>query len=726
MPLLQRESPYSRTTIPGGYHDVPDADDAQTNIRYGRIPQRVPRRFKTLKKVELFHGNFVLDSAVPSKLLDMCGLRNEREFTHMRYSAATCDPNEFKDTGFTLRQLHYDPPRRTELFIVMTMYNEDEELFCRSMHGVIKNIAHLCKRDRSKTWGKDGWKKVVVCIVSDGRQKINSRTLSVIATMGAYQEGVAKNVVNGKPVTAHIYEYTTQKGRKSTSHRWFFNAFGPILQPNVCVLLDVGTMPGPTSIYHLWKAFDINSNVGGACGEIVALKGTYGQHLLNPLVAAQNFEYKMSNILDKPLESVFGYITVLPGAFSAYRYIALQNDEKGDGPLHKYFLGEKMHGAGADIFTANMYLAEDRILCWELVSKRGGSWILHYVKSAYAVTDVPDQVPELISQRRRWLNGSFFAAVHSTIHFHYIYRSSHTFLRKFWIHIEMFYQLYNLIFSWFALGNYYIAFIEDYISSLHYLNLVLNYFYLGLIIACFILSLGNRPQGAKWAYTSAFIGFALITVYMTASAFLLAYKGIESVAKSEGRVIQAADFFKNAIFRDIILSLAATLGLYITASLLFPWHMITSFLQYLLMAPSYIAVLNVYAFANVHDVSWGTKGDNTNEVEVAVPTTETDINAAYEDAIHVLSTKPPKADTKVDPATHQEDYYKTFRTNVLLVWTHLLAAVVVSATPTPGSGKSSQTVNGYLSFILFSVAGLALVRFVGSTTYLIVRLFAGE
>lgn len=75
---------------------------------------------------------------------------------------------------------------------MMTMYNEDEELFCRTMHGVIKNIAHLCKRDRSKIWGKEGWKKVVVCIVSDGRQKINSRTLSVIAAMGGYQEGIAK------------------------------------------------------------------------------------------------------------------------------------------------------------------------------------------------------------------------------------------------------------------------------------------------------------------------------------------------------------------------------------------------------------------------------------------------------------------------------------------------------------------------------------------------------
>lgn len=59
-------------------------------------------------------------------------------------------------------------------------------------------------------------------------------------------------------------------------------------------------------------------------------------------VAAQNFEYKISNILDKPLESVFGYITVLPGAFSAYRYIALQNDVNGEGPLQKYFLGEKL------------------------------------------------------------------------------------------------------------------------------------------------------------------------------------------------------------------------------------------------------------------------------------------------------------------------------------------------------------------------------------------------
>lgn len=81
------------------------------------------------------------------------------------------------------------------------------------------------------------------------------------------------------------------------------------------------------------------------------------------------------------------YITVLPGAFSAYRYIALQNNAKGEGPLKEYFKGETLHhSTDADLWTKNMYLAEDRILCWELVAKRGSAWLLHYQRSAYATT----------------------------------------------------------------------------------------------------------------------------------------------------------------------------------------------------------------------------------------------------------------------------------------------------------------------------------------------------
>lgn len=196
--------------------------------------------------------------------------------------------------------------------------------------------------------------------------------------------------------------------RKINSHRWFFQAICPILQPRVCILMDVGTRPGPHSIYKLWLPFNKYRDIGGACGEVRAMTGKGGMYLLNPLVAAQNFEYKISNILDKPLESLLGYIQVLPGAFSAYRYSAIQNDISGEGPLKKYFLGDTSSAAVSEgIFEANMYLAEDRILCYELVAKKNAQWRLYYVAGAYGETDVPFTVAEFISQRRRWLNGLF-------------------------------------------------------------------------------------------------------------------------------------------------------------------------------------------------------------------------------------------------------------------------------------------------------------------------------
>lgn len=79
---------------------------------------------------------------------------------------------------------------------------EDEVLFARTMRGVMANIAHLTERDRSPIWKDDGWKKVVVCIVVDGRKIFNPRTRAMLAALGVYQEGVAKNVVNGKPVVS--------------------------------------------------------------------------------------------------------------------------------------------------------------------------------------------------------------------------------------------------------------------------------------------------------------------------------------------------------------------------------------------------------------------------------------------------------------------------------------------------------------------------------------------
>ena len=425
--LKSYDSFQSQSTFTEDLYPKEEDEDHYGPAPMGRQERRRGARQAQMakKEVRLINGELILECKIPTILYSFLPRRDEIEFTHMRYTAVTCDPDDFTLKGYKLRQNIGNTMRDTELFICVTMYNEDEIDFTRTMHGVMRNISHFCSRSKSRTWGKDGWQKIVVCIVSDGRRKVHPRTLDALAAMGVYQDGIAKNLVNQKEVTAHVYEYTTQvsldadlkfkgaeKGivpcqmifclkeknqKKLNSHRWFFNAFGKALSPNVCILLDVGTKPGPTSLYHLWKAFDTDSNVAGACGEIKAGKGKGWLGLLNPLVASQNFEYKMSNILDKPLESVFGYITVLPGALSAYRYYALQNDATGHGPLSQYFKGETLHGQNADVFTANMYLAEDRILCWELVAKRDERWVLKYVKSATGETDVPGKSPHDLS-----------------------------------------------------------------------------------------------------------------------------------------------------------------------------------------------------------------------------------------------------------------------------------------------------------------------------------------
>ncbi|RYP47906.1 hypothetical protein DL768_006122 [Monosporascus sp. mg162] len=779
-PMLAQNDPYAQ-----GLPQQPYADDPrhQQQPQQPQQPAGGLRRFKTVKQVLLYRGNLVLDCPIPPKLLNQLPHGERDEFTHMRYTAATCDPNDFYDENFTLRQKLFSKPRHTELFIVITMYNEDDVLFARTMIGVLKNIEYMCARKESKTWGPDAWKKIVVCVVSDGRSKINPRTKALLAGMGVYQEGIAKQQVNGKDVTAHIYEYTTQVGlqikndvvqvipkkqsvqmlfclkeknqKKINSHRWFFQAFGRVLNPNICVLLDAGTRPGGNSIYQLWKAFDLEPMCAGACGEIKAMLGTGGRHLLNPLVATQNFEYKMSNILDKPLESAFGFISVLPGAFSAYRYIALQNDKNGQGPLEKYFKGETLHGAGAGVFTSNMYLAEDRILCFELVTKRNCHWILQYVKSATGETDVPDVVTELILQRRRWLNGSFFAAIYAIAHFYEFFRSDHSFLRKIMFFIEFIYQTVNMIFAWFAIGNFFLVFMiltnslgaENLLGNVGtVLGVVFQWFYAISLAACFVLSMGNRPAGSGRLYTAMVIFWSVIMAYLMFAAIFITVRAIQAETVNGFNI---SNIFNNQIFLTLIISMMSTYGLWLIASLLMfdPWHMITSFIQYLILTPTFINILNVYAFCNTHDISWGTKGDDKAEELPKVDTKdgkgktdlpdEGDLNDMYERELAVFSTKHvevKKEPTDTQKAEAQMDYYRWIRSLNVLIWMitnfGLIALVLSTAgldnlSPTASEEAETRRANTYMAVILWSVAVLSAFKFIGLCWFLVVRMFRG-
>ena len=179
--------------------------------------------------------------------------------------------------------------------------------------------------------------------------------------------------------------------------------------------------------------------------------------------------------------------------------------------------------------------------------------------------------------------------------------------------------------------------------------------------------------------------------------------------------------FGNTIFRNIVLSLSATYGLYIISSLLAlePWHMGGSSIRagvtpadvshvflavytagpklhqrlevcyrcsrnhpadFVACMPSRMcttwSVSVLVLVAIIHVQSWGTKGSdkvsddlgvvkssgaNKNEVTVDVPGEQKDINEVYEAELQVLARKPGKEVKVVNDDQKQEDYYKVSR-----------------------------------------------------------------
>lgn len=168
--------------------------------------------------------------------------------------------------------------------------------------------------------------------------------------------------------------------------------------------------------------------------------------------------------------------------------------------------------------------------------------------------------------------------------------------------------------------------------------------------------------------------------------------------------------------------------------------MFTCFIQYIVLTPTYINVLNIYAFCNTHDISWGTKGDDKAEklgvvnmkpggkVDVQIPQDDGDLNAMYDAELSKFAKKAPKEVRVVSEAEKHEDYYKGFRSMVVLAWIFCngaLAAVVLNAAGLQRvsvTDNSSQRATIYLGVVLWSVAGLSLFRFIGAMWFLVVRL----
>ena len=400
--------------------------------------------------------------------------------------------------------------------------------------------------------------------------------------------------------------------KKLNSHLWFLKGFCKTINPKYLMFLDAGTKPKEYGLYRLYEAMEKNCRIAGCCGEIVPIISW------NLIVLAQVVEYKFSHIFDKALESVTGYVSVLPGAFSAYRFKCVNEKTV----LDAYFKSQRQ---GLDLSDANMYLAEDRVLCLELIcqsnkveDKLDGTNILRYVKNSIAKTDVPKKLHELMAQRRRWINGSWFAMVHTIRNCERIKKSNHTCCRKFVFKLLMFYFLVTTMFNWVLVGAFYLAFSiglkritneeTNNGNKLQKLSTPFMILHVSLLLCIIVTSLGVKPIKIKNCYKSicvvyGFFTYAAIVLIATTSLY-----NKDDVFTNDPYILESS-----AVFLILLASMFLILIIFNCAYK----PIIVGIFPFIFMTVTYVNLFMIYAICNTHDFSWGNRPDKESNEEKA-------------------------------------------------------------------------------------------------------------
>ena len=239
-------------------------------------------------------------------------------------------------------------------------------------------------------------------------------------------------------------------------------------------------------------------------------------------------------------------------------------------------------------------IAEDRVLCLSLVAQTGKSYILKYFRDSKAQTDVPDTISGLMTQRRRWINGSWFALIDTVYHCSKICKSGHSKCRKIALSMQMLNYILNLIFNWFLEGLFCLAFCLTFFKNFEGQNAsiatVLIVFYIALLLAILIVSLSVNPNQIE-DFFKAIAGFYQVGIIILTLKFML-----------------AMDYSLYSPY-SIFSVLAATILAFVVVINCEIVTLAKGVLDYILLIPTYVNIFSIYSICNLHDCFWGNRPD---------------------------------------------------------------------------------------------------------------------
>ena len=580
------------------------------------------------------------------------------------------DPAEFDAYAFPthFQELGHKVP--CKVLICVTIYNEDSFELQETLKAICKNAEKM--QDAGIVSEAVG-----VVIIQDGLEKLHEKMAEFGKSMNLFNIDEIQR--DAPPNSLHCFAAELQYAKSPTefypkisvitgikqsnkgklnSHRWFFKCMCQHVNPKYCVLIDCGTIPQDDAIYWLVDEMENYDNVGGVCGEIRVLDPKYCYFI----ETAQDIEYRVSHIMDKSLESLFGFVTVLPGAFSGYRWKYLNGE-----PLDEHYFYAIRPDAKVNCFFANMFLAEDRVLGAALLLRAFHGVILSFVEKSIAYTDCPRTFATIMQQRRRWINGSWFALLFTFRMFLGLKDTSHGTLRKLGLIVFMTYNFVNTFIAYFAPAIFYMyihiifetTFGEN--KDVEGAAVTFKVVYGLVVFLNIVTSLGNKPTSYPNLYIFCASMLGLIILFAL---------GLTVFQMYNGEITAIVIFF--------------VLGL--VACLLFcAWihgqfkPLARGILQYVFMIPCYINVYLIYAFCNIDDVTWGLRND--------------------------------KESHNVANIDNKKEEFRVFRTKFISAWILLNIAFIGFFTAIQDTGEY------YIVVMTFTTSGLIIIKTMGSILY---------
>ncbi|CAD8108822.1 unnamed protein product [Paramecium sonneborni] len=482
-------------------------------------------------------------------------------------------------------------------------------------------------------------------------------------TSWVYQDALHHKSSEGTLPIFYTFKFTN--GSKLSSHMWFFKGFCQEIQPDYCVLMDVGANPEKDAIFQLIMSMEENPKLGGVCGTMrVQIEeddkddvdlDIVTNILVNKVFSiqkCQSCEYDIAHLLDKQAESALDFIHVLPGAFSAYRYNAFfnnyhdnqnnantsnqhvqvnQNDKEKilDKYLRQVLDQNYEHQT---LQEANMFLAEDRVLC-KLLYCNG--YYLRYIPNSFVYVDPCPSLKLLILQRRRWINGSWHALSYISDNYDQDLRTSkHSWWdkQKFIFSITqakiqqlMIYFMESFQVLWLYMIMYAIVDTGDLGLNNFIISTVIA-FYVFLIFMIIYLSINYDPALIRQLETPE-KQKAEVDYYFSRLFFVSTCLGFISLGTVVYTVyLLITEIFFNYGFNDIVekpqvpqsyylvlvvVSIGAIVLPILSSIFQLPQNIFNAALTmipYFYYQPTYMHLFVVYSFCRIDDLSWGTKG----------------------------------------------------------------------------------------------------------------------